>query len=62
LGCQSGLFQLAIDRIIDIAGFLASIEGGAVIRCQWKSALQPARQVGIGNEDTPECDGVGITG
>jgi hypothetical protein len=51
-----------MSGIIGIAGLLAAIESRAVIGRQRISLLQPARQIGIGNEDAPERDGVGMAG
>src|ERR1700712_5695000 len=50
--------RFAVNRIIRISPLLAAIEGGAVVGCQRQSFAQTARQVGIGDEDAAEGDGV----
>src|SRR5476651_2684639 len=46
----SDLFQFTINRIIGIADLLAAVKSRPVVGRQWETQLQPARQVGIGNE------------
>src|SRR5882757_5952598 len=58
----SGLFQFAINRVIRIADLLAAVKSCPVVGRQRETQLQAARQVGIGDEDTPECDRVGMAG
>src|SRR4030081_1124933 len=59
-GLRLRQLQLIMRRVIGIADFLAAIEGRSVVGRQRKSVLETARQVGIGDEDASECDGVGV--
>jgi len=52
--------KLVVHGIAGIAGDIAAIEGGPVIGRQRETGLQPARQIGIGNEDAAEGDGVRV--
>ena len=54
------MLQLAIDRVIGIAFLLAAIESRAVVGRQREAFAEAARQIGIGNEDAAERDGVGM--
>ena len=58
----SRLLQLPMNGIIRIPRCLAAIKRRAVIGRQRESVLQAARQIGIGNEDAAERDGVGVAG
>ena len=58
----SRLLQLIMLWIIRIPRDIAAIERRAVVRRQREAVLQPAWQIGIGNEDPAERDGVGMAG
>src|SRR3984893_18094461 len=54
--------QLAIRRIIRIPLLLAAIKRRAVVGCQRIAFSQAARQIGIGDKNAAERDGVGLAG